>query len=208
MYRAGNYVVGPAKQLAAHAHLYSNFQVSAAFQGRIIDRSLSISTTNREFARAFDILFARDLGAQLTDTADIILKNNPDFNQFVTQNTILEEVLTGKELTKTQQREFTTLLQTELANATASVMARLGKGEQRQANLARAFEAYVEGAEARASAVAAARRRATQTAIELVYCPKQNGDYVVLGSADRVRWTFSTISSTVFVQTKGRGSSL
>ena len=46
-------------------------------------------------------------------------------------------------------------------------MARLGKGEQRQANFARAFEAYVEGAEARASAVAAARRRATQTAIEL-----------------------------------------
>ena len=45
-------------------------------------------------------------------------------------------------------------------------------------------------------------------ALTLVCCPKQNGDYVVLGSADRVRWIFSTISSTVFVQTKGCGLSL
>ena len=52
------------------------------------------------------------------------------------------------------------------------------------------------------------QKRIDEARKSLVYCPKQNGDYVVLGSADRVRWIFSTISSTVFVQTKGRGSSL
>ena len=166
-YKLGNYYLSPNEQLTAQAHLFSNFQVSSLYQGKIFSEALELSSTNPELSRAFGILFSRALGAQLNDSADTIKINNPDFANFLTKNTILNELLQSKELTKSQQLETLTHIQTKLHEQTNTIATDLVRSEAKVNDLSKFVEKYIDESEKKSEAVADARKLAEQNALEL-----------------------------------------
>ncbi|WP_315980925.1 hypothetical protein [Aliamphritea spongicola] len=101
-YEMGNTIMSPTNQIIAQANLYSNFLNTNKLLENTLAESLQNAEDSTDFEVAFDRLFSREFGANIKDSAEDIINNNPIFSTHLDVKTLIKKMnageLTDKEL--------------------------------------------------------------------------------------------------------------
>ena len=141
--RFGNSLLAPDKQMSAQAHLLYNFQISSELQDRILRRAQRIASDRPAFHTAFDILFVSELGAQLSDDANRIIRNNPDYGQLLTQNKILDKLSRLPTQNRAEREKIAEEVITAVEDRTQQVIDEILHLSDNTTSLSQAFEHHL-----------------------------------------------------------------